>query len=192
MMTLNLLIIITSAIWILSEMVLLVTKRSRTRRVESADKGSQRILWLTISLSVASGILAAVYRAASLPGNARIWAMIGMLLMLAGLAIRWTAIFTLNELFTIDVAIAESQHVVEHGIYRYVRHPSYTGLLTSFLGLGIAFADGLSILLIVVPTALAVLHRVRIEEAALHKALGGQYTRYARRTRRFLPFLFLQ
>ncbi|MBI5867629.1 MAG: isoprenylcysteine carboxylmethyltransferase family protein [candidate division Zixibacteria bacterium] len=191
MMNLNLLFIVISAVWISSELVLLVTKRSQNRGTESADSGSQRILWLAITLSIATGYLAAANRLLPLPGDLHVWRIAGLILIVAGLAVRWTAILALKELFTVDVAIATGQHLVDRGIYRWVRHPSYTGMLVSFLGLGIAFGSLFSVVIILIPTTLAILHRVRIEEAALNTALGAEYALYARRTRRLIPFLFL-
>ncbi len=190
MMNLNLLFIVTSALWVLSELVLLVTKRSRNRGAESADSGSQRTLWLAITLSITVGYFAAANRLLPLPGSVHVWRIAGLVLIMAGLAVRWTAIMTLKEFFTVDVAIATGQRLIDRGIYRRVRHPAYTGMLLSFLGLGLAFGDALSVVIILIPITLAVLHRVRIEEAALNEALGPVYANYAQRTRRLIPFLF--
>jgi len=60
-------------------------------------------------------------------------------------------------------------------------------LLLAFLGLGVFFSNWLSILALVVPITLAILNRIRKEEAALLAALGDSYAIYCRRTKRILP-----
>jgi protein-S-isoprenylcysteine O-methyltransferase len=93
-------------------------------------------------------------------------------------------------LFTVDVAIHSDHEVVQTGLYRFVRHPSYTGLLIAFLGFGVYFANWLSMIALLVPIALGMSIRVRQEEKALLRSLGPAYALYCARTKRFLPGLF--
>jgi protein-S-isoprenylcysteine O-methyltransferase len=74
-------------------------------------------------------------------------------------------------------------------LYRYVRHPAYTGMLMAFLGLGASFANWLSLVALMLPITLAGVNRVAKEEQALHAALGPAYADYCARTRRFIPWL---
>ncbi len=85
------------------------------------------------------------------------------------------AILTLGRLFTVNVAIQADHSVVETGLYRFVRHPSYVGLLLTFVGLGVFFANWLSLFGLLVPIALAVLNRVAKEEQALLASLELPY-----------------
>jgi protein-S-isoprenylcysteine O-methyltransferase Ste14 len=62
--------------------------------------------------------------------------------------------------------------------------------LLSFAGLGLCGGNGVSLLVLVVPIALAFRHRIAIEEAALESALGSRYGDYAARTRRLIPFVY--
>ena len=64
------------------------------------------------------------------------------------------------------------QPVVSDGPYRWVRHPSYTGALLIFSGLGMALANALSLLALVVLPGAAYLYRIRTEEAELGAVLG--------------------
>jgi len=108
---------------------------------------------------------------------------------LAGLALRLVSILTLGRLFTVNVAIHSDHPVVEKGPYRFVRHPSYSGLLLAFIGLGVSFQSWLSILVLLVPIVLAVVNRVATEERALLSFLGPPYTAYCARTKRFIPWV---
>jgi hypothetical protein len=44
----------------------------------------------------------------------------------------------LGRFFTYDVAVHAGQTVVEVGPYRHIRHPSYSGALTTRVGPGLA------------------------------------------------------
>jgi protein-S-isoprenylcysteine O-methyltransferase Ste14 len=123
-------------------------------------------------------------------GRATAWPTIGVGLILSGLALRWWAILSLGRAFTVDVAIAEGQRMVERGLYRVIRHPSYTDSILSFVGFRLAPGNWASLLAIVVPITAAFLYRIGVEECALQAGLGEDYTRYMRRTRRLLPFLY--
>ena len=111
-------------------------------------------------------------------------------LFVGGLVLRWYAIFYLGPLFTVNVAIASDHRLIDSGPYRYTRHPSYTGALLAFLGLGISFGNWLSLLVAFVPTLLAFMRRISIEEKALCQALGDSYVGYIARTKRLIPFAY--
>jgi hypothetical protein len=70
------------------------------------------------------------------PRAPRVAGFLALVLVLIGLFIRWTAILTLGRFFTVDVAVHSDHALVENGLYRFVRHPFYTGLLVAFLGVG--------------------------------------------------------
>jgi protein-S-isoprenylcysteine O-methyltransferase Ste14 len=66
-------------------------------------------------------------------------------------------------------------------------HPSYSGLIIFFLGLGLALTNWMSLLVLVaVPTAGLVI-RIRSEERALLAGLGEPYRRYAAVHQRLFP-----
>jgi protein-S-isoprenylcysteine O-methyltransferase len=110
--------------------------------------------------------------------------------LVGGLALRWYAIFYLGRLFTVNVAIAADHTLIDSGPYRTIRHPSYPGALLVFLGLGIPFGNWLSLIIVVVPTSLAFMQRIAIEQAALTRALGDSYLRYRARTKRLIPGVY--
>jgi protein-S-isoprenylcysteine O-methyltransferase len=173
-----------------SELALAVALRSRGNLAKGADRGSLAILWTTIALAVFASIGVANRGAARLPGPALAWAAAGVVVMVAGLALRWTAILTLRRFFTVDVAIAKDHRLVEHGLYGVLRHPAYTGSLTAFLGMALGYGDWQAGLVLLLPVTAAFLYRIRVEERALRAAFGEDYARYGSRTRRLIPFLY--
>jgi protein-S-isoprenylcysteine O-methyltransferase Ste14 len=111
----------------------------------------------------------------------------GACVLAVGVALRTWAILTLGRLFKFVVVIQAGHQVVASGPYRVLRHPSYAGGLVAFLGVGIALDSWLSVVALVLIPLLAIGVRIRVEEAALARALGPDYTSYASRTRRLVP-----
>ena len=186
----RLVILVVVALFPVSEIALSLTKRSRGRREQDGDHGSLRLLWLGISLGVGLAIVAQWFPSASLPGPRDMTLVLALVLLLGGLALRWAAILTLGRLFTVDVAIQSDHVVVQNGLYRFIRHPSYTGLLLAFLGVGVYFANWLSMFVLMLPITLVVINRVVKEERTLLAAFGAVYAAYCARTTRFIPGLF--
>jgi protein-S-isoprenylcysteine O-methyltransferase len=137
---------------------------------------------------MASVYAANAFRFARLGGQNAAW--IGLLLFVTGILLRWYSIIHLGRFFTVDVAISAEHRVIDSGPYRFVRHPSYTGALIAFIGVGLYVRNWISLLLLILPITAAFLWRIRIEEQALIAGLGEDYRRYAARTKRLIPFLY--
>ena len=114
----------------------------------------------------------------------------GLALMAAGLVFRAYAIQQLGRYFTPEVTVQPGQRVVDRGLYRYLRHPSYTGTFITILGYGLALTNGLSLVIMLALPGLAYAYRMRVEEAALRAAFGEEYRDYMRRTKRLIPFIY--
>ena len=126
--------------------------------------------------------------AAIRPGAAAFTA--GLVIMIAGLVLRWWSIKTLGEYFTGRVMVAADQPVVTAGPYRLLRHPSYTGLLLLCAGLGLASANWVAVAAMVALPLAAILWRIHAEENALLATLGSRYRGYAAQRKRLVPFLW--
>jgi len=145
-------------------------------------------------LSVTAGILAgfvaglgfASWSTLSLPEPV-LWVIVGLAIAWAGMLLRLWAVLTLGRSFTTTVVVKPGQIVVTGGPYRFVRHPSYLGLLIMFLGLGIALGDLASAAAMVALPSLGLLWRIRVEEAALRAGLGNSYMEYCAGRARLIP-----
>ncbi len=181
---------VLGVIYIVSELGLGWHKRAVAGAARVQDRGSLRLLWLVIVVSVTLAFnLAYQLPAAAMNGGS--WLQVlGIALFAAGLAIRWYAIVRLGRFFTVNVAIAADHRLIDTGPYRLVRHPSYTGALMAFLGLGLCLANWASLAVIIVPIFLVFLRRMHIEEAALLQAFADQYRDYMRRTKRLIPSVY--
>ncbi len=177
-------------LFLLVSEVLLVLRRRSGSGTTQEDGNSIRILWSVIGLSILAGACAMyLFPAGRLP-QPQEWAVAGAIIFLLGVIFRWWAIIQLGRFFTVDVAIASDHKLVEMGPYRFIRHPSYTGLLVAFLGFSLTLVNWISVLAIMVPIFFAFVHRMNVEERALVPALGEEYRAYQRRTKRLLPFVY--
>jgi len=181
--------LVLAAIYGLSELYLALTRRSQTQTV-SRDRRSLILLWTIIIASLWSGIqMVRLFPSATVPCPSGFY-LFGFLLFLGGLILRWYSIGYLGRYFTVDVSISAEHKLIGSGPYRHIRHPTYTGALLAFLGLGFCFGNWLSILFLTLPIIAAFLWRVRIEERVLLEALGQNYRAYVERTKRLIPFVY--
>jgi protein-S-isoprenylcysteine O-methyltransferase len=180
---------ILGVLYALSEAGLLWRKRSG-KAAADADRGSLPLIWVVIGVSVGAAFTCANALPQLRLGPAGIWRPVGVAVFAAGAVVRWYAILSLGRLFTVNVAIASDHRLVETGPYRWVRHPSYTGALLAFLGLGFCLDNWASLAALVVPVSVVFWWRMRIEEAALLDTFGERYRDYMRRTRRLIPLIY--
>src|ERR1044071_10397113 len=156
-------------IYLVSEILLTLTRRSRSKTGAKQDRSTLGIIWLVIAVSITAGVFVALnFRAAALL-HGRMFATAGVVLFVAGLILRWWAIITLGRFFTVDVTIEKNHELVERGPFRMVRHPSYTGVLLAFVGLGLSLRNWAALLVILVPIGAAFIHRINVEENALSR-----------------------
>lgn len=174
--------------WVLSELFLGWKKRAPAT-ASAQDRGSRWMVIAGVWLSVTLGIgLAFAVPALALRTGRPAFLLVGIALMIAGMALRWYAIRVLGRSFTFIVATQPGQQVMDRGPYRLVRHPSYSGSLITILGVLVACANPLS-LLGLLPALIGYAYRIRVEEETLSENLGEAYRSYMRRTRRLIPFL---
>jgi protein-S-isoprenylcysteine O-methyltransferase len=122
-----------------------------------------------------------------LPGPGWAPAVAGLALMWAGFALRAWAVRVLGRFFTVEVSVEAGQTLIDTGPYARLRHPSYTGLLVFYLGLGIALDSYLSLAAAVLLPLAATLNRIGHEERTLRRELGESYRLYSLRTARLIP-----
>jgi protein-S-isoprenylcysteine O-methyltransferase Ste14 len=154
------------------------------------DKGSHAILICLVMLGIILGELLAFEVPATTITSARLFLFwLGILLINAGIAFRLYAIRVLGSSFTTEVAIAPEQTVIETGPYRLIRHPSYTGLLITLLGLGLSSTNWLSLLVLMGCALLGLSYRIHVEEHVLQEHFGPRYQEYMQHTKRLIPFV---
>ena len=186
-MTLPILATVIRALWFVAEKI-----HALRHKVTSAgdwDRSSLTI-WMAADLTIPLGVVIGFTEIGRIQTGSILLGWCGIALMVAGICVRWLAIYTLGKYFTRKVTILDDHRVVQSGLYKYLRHPSYSGFLLGNLGLGLAFSNWLSLIIIFVPTFAAALYRMQVEEKALEQAFGSEYIDYCRATNRLIPKLY--
>jgi len=176
--------------WVASEVVIGIATRTRQSTGRVHDRGSLIQIAAVIELKTTTQRRSSEVTPPNLFGGSRSLKLAGVVVLVIALAIRWTAIYTLGKSFSSNVAILDSQSLNRSGLYRYVRHPSYLGLMLVFLSVGLHSRNWLSLAIAVVPTTAALLYRIRVEESALRQAFGDAYVSYSKEVSRLIPGLF--
>lgn len=178
-----------SLLWLLSEIVLMITKRSKVKSVKKkGDRGSMLIMWICISAGITAGFFFA-NRMKWNSINYLIW-VIGLLTYFFGLFIRWSSIIQLKDAFTVDVAINRQHELKTDGLYKYIRHPSYLGLILIISGLALGMNSIYSFLVVVIPIFLAVSYRITVEEKMLLREFDEKYIEFKASTKKIIPFVY--
>ena len=184
----GLLLLVVALAWGMMEITHAGQRRDGATRAGGAGRGLivlPPLLAATVLLHLAPRFAPA---AAIRPGAAAF--AVGMVILVAGLVLRGWSIMTLGEYFTGYVAVSADQPVVTAGPYRVLRHPSYTGLLLAFAGLGLTAANWVSLAGVVILPLVALLWRIHAEERALLATLGDRYRSYAAQHKRLIPLVW--
>ena len=115
-------------------------------------------------------------------------AALGWITSVAAVALRLSVVVSLRGSWTVRAVVPSDLRIVDHGPYRFIRHPNYVALGLEFLGLpliGGAYASAIGLGL---ANALLLRRRI-IEEDALLMAIPAYRQRMADKPR-FLPRLF--
>lgn len=141
-----------------------------------------------VAVYVGGAVVSVLVRATVIAAGAWWWFAVGLVIAAVGQGMRLRAVHELGTAFTVRVQTAPGQQVVDTGLYRLIRHPSYTGALICGLGFTIAYTNWLSPLMVLVLAGAYVL-RIPHEERVLIEGLGAPYRSYLGRTKRLIPFL---
>ncbi len=114
----------------------------------------------------------------------------GIFLFITGLVLRWTAILSLGKSFTVQVAVKQDQRLKTNGVYRYIRHPSYTGILLYMIGLGMVMQNWICMLILFILPLIAILNRIAYEEKLLGDHFGRDYTHYTGKSKKLIPWVY--
>jgi protein-S-isoprenylcysteine O-methyltransferase Ste14 len=177
-------VIYISFAFALSEFLLMIIKRSDSATSKTRkDRGSLIFLWVMITIGFTGGFLLSKQVNHFLAGFA-------VPLIIGGLIVRWVAILQLGNSFTVDVAITNTAGLKTDGIYKRIRHPSYSGILMIIVGFSAIMSSLYSFLVLVIPVFTAIIYRISIEEKVLLNEFGESYHKYSADTKKLIPFIY--
>jgi protein-S-isoprenylcysteine O-methyltransferase Ste14 len=179
---------LTLAAWALVEVGVRVREGVQGKGRPDRDRATRVLIAMTLGAAIVAAL-----GARSVAPTLRIaepLRMAGVVVMWLGLALRVWAIAALGGAFRTTVEVEPGQTVVSTGPYRWIRHPSYAGLLLIVAGFGAALGNWLSLTACVVLPLPAIVWRIHVEEAELNLVLGEAYRMYESDRARLIPRLW--
>lgn len=116
-------------------------------------------------------------------------ALLGIALVVAGIAFAIWARLTLGGNWSATVTLKESHTLIQRGPYRWVRHPIYTGLLLASLGTAVV-AGSLHSFAALPIIFFGLWLKMATEENLMLQTFGAQYVEYMRQVKALAPFLY--
>lgn len=174
--------------YLISELILNI--RTTRGTDNSVDRGTIRLVWILVACCFVIAWLPVILDFGRLLvlGDWLTW--VGVAIMISGIVFRRYAISVLGKFFTAKVQIQKDHELIKAGPYRYIRHPSYLGIAIIALGLGIALANWISLLLCIVLPGIGIMQRIKVEEKELELHFGEQYRDYRKSTWRLIPYIY--
>ena len=119
--------VVAIAVWTVFEFVMRVRQHLLSRGPASVDRSAFVLLPCLVAAIVAAEVLG---RRGGLPWpGGPVWPVVtGIILIAAGIGLRAWSIVTLGRFFQYWIKVQPGHRVVTGGPYRFVRHPSYTGI----------------------------------------------------------------
>lgn len=114
----------------------------------------------------------------------------GTIVFLSGLILRLAAFITLGMGFRPVVSSARNETVIKKGVYRIIRHPSYTGMILIYVGLSLCLLNWVLTLISAAGFSALYIWRVHLEEKVLVSRFGKEYSDYQQKTRKFIPYVY--
>jgi protein-S-isoprenylcysteine O-methyltransferase Ste14 len=177
--------IIAVLVWVVFEAVMRTIQRLRT--TEPSDDRSYFVLLPCIAGSIIAAEVLGRRGRLLWPGGLDWPFVAGIVLIAAGIGLRAWSIASLGRFFQYRITVQSGHQVVTKGPYRYVRHPSYTGIALVLAGIALACDDVWALLVVAVLGGLGLYVRIRAEERQLTQALGEEYEHFAAGRKRLVP-----
>lgn len=115
----------------------------------------------------------------------------GLAMVVIGEIIRKLAIITAGQAFTHLIKVYHEEHhqLITHGVYRFVRHPGYSGFLIWSVGTQIMLCNPISTIAFAIVVWQFFAERIPYEEFFLKQFFGSDYEDYALRVPSGVPFV---
>ena len=99
-----------------------------------------------------------------------LWLMLVALLgLLAGQVLRYLAILTLAERWSTRIYVVPNESLIQHGIYRFVRHPNYLGVILEVASVPLVHAAYGTAVVWSLANLILLHYRIQLEELALQE-----------------------
>ncbi|MCK9902039.1 guanylate kinase [Parafrankia colletiae] len=167
--------------WIVLESRITVSSSQQDER--PTDRGTLQFYGTARAVTVIGATFGANDR-----HDLHLWMLATTLLFLGGITLRLVAIHSLGRFYSHSVRALGDHEVVQGGVYRWIRHPAYAGMILANTGFVLFFLNPLSVAALVVLLVPSIIVRILIEERLLF-AIDG-YPEYASGRRRLIPHVW--
>jgi len=170
------------AVWLI-----LVFSIKRAKQRETGVERLQHIIPVAIGFWLLFGSKPhwAGLRFQLLPQAPNIW-LTGLLVTALGVAIAIWARLSLGANWSGSVTLKSDHELIRRGLYRWIRHPIYSGILLGMIGTAVIRGNLRALLGILVVWA-SFYFKARREERFLKQEFGTDFDEHARHTGMFLP-----
>lgn len=189
MKTFDVIVYFAAILWFLLEYYNIQTRLSADGDKKMADKIGVSKLWMILCISIFGPIILAELTDFPISDTVTI-RYLGLFLFVCGVLLRVSAIRNLGKFFTMDLSIRKEHQLITTGVYKYIRHPSYTGIIIALTGAGLALNNWISLFFGTILFFLAFNKRISNEEKGLINCFGEEYIRYQKKTKRWIPFIY--
>ena len=174
--------------WFVFEIWVFSRDRGKEKR-DSRGSGLWVIIVLVIGITLGLNMpgIAALF---NIQSHFAVYFIFGIVLIWAGILFRFWSIQTLGIFFSTRLIIQERHELITKGPYKYLRNPSYTGALTTFIGFGFGIGNWLSTAVLLFTALITYAWRIRVEDKMLLERFGQTYEDYKKRTWALIPFVW--
>jgi protein-S-isoprenylcysteine O-methyltransferase Ste14 len=183
--------VVAAVVWIAVEAYLILRDRVGGKGTTMLDRRTRNYNTISLALALSlSPVICSVpaLRFAGFQAPIAFWA--GIVSMCFGFLLRHWSIHILGKYFRTTVELERDHKVVQTGPFRYIRHPSYSGMILFCIGYGLVTQNWLSLIAALLFPAVSLLYRIKIEEAALVQGLGADYEEYKKKTKKLIPLMW--
>lgn len=114
---------------------------------------------------------------------------IGFSLQGFGIFLTLSSIKSLGRLWGLSIEIKEGHKIIKDGVYHYIRHPYYIGVLFEVTGFSL-FANSYYILTLTFLTLYPIIiFRMILDERVMISIFGEEYENYKREVSAFIPLV---
>ena len=114
----------------------------------------------------------------------------GIALIALGFVTRIYSINLLGFNYHPTVSVTSTNTLITKGLYKWIRHPCYLGVILLIAGLLIHTNLNLYVVLSSVPVIISLAYRIKIEEDFLIKHFKTEYIEYKKTTKLLIPYIF--
>jgi protein-S-isoprenylcysteine O-methyltransferase len=175
-------------VWLLLELFLRRGSEAKSWQGGDADRSSTRLIVVTYVVAFVAPLLLANSGVGRTAIDSPL-AWIGIAIGAAGLVIRIWSMRVLGSSYTRSLRTSEDQTIIDHGPYRFVRHPGYLGSILVWTGSRLA-VNWLVAAATLVVLAAVYMYRINAEEQMLDQHFGSAYESYKSQTWRLVPFVW--